>query len=1057
IMAHYNETSHIFMDSYAERYLHTDFSSVNYYPTPTLLEVNCYAFLSLEILGELGLISVPGAVNFIRDCYNPDTSGFIGTPYSPNLNPNFKISTLDNTYCAILTLNKLGDDWAAYSNELSEVVYFIKSLQNTIVSSLFYGGFFNDEDDDFKSLDNLDITLLSSYYGLKSLDLLNRIVTYTEFKEFLDKHYESSVPYFEMSFVMQFTNSSNVIGSALGLQLSDISGYSAIDRDGVINFILKNRNSWGIWESSTTYPYHELIDTFQVIRALEEAGELSQLSANDKDQIATSIINYYRQYDNGFSLLSKDYTSLKHLQTVVKSAFNIYLKTEFTDYIQEIYDHILSSYYYDASRHDHFFAGAVNMFQTRPQGGLTSKDFRSRPIEFYNGLYDDYYSEIGLPYSHKTTYYALDILYYIGMLDEFENVCNLNNLIDNIIETQFLNASYSNYGGFLPNAALLGNHLDDSDKNYYVFLDYTFHAIKILELLVNFLKLGKVSDLNFNKAALYSYIISFINETSTTICCNVPYTKNSENMLMNTYYAIDLLMTLNLFDLQKQKIKNLILQTLDYTNIKSIYYSFKISKLLDLDIEFDIDLTSSLVEALYSTEFKEYYLSTDLQVLSQEAFLWVCDMAMNDEFEIECDYKTSVYLGAVNTITTSFSNMIFTKHDQYFTVNFESDQFGTMPLEKQFDSTYQLSFLVPEDSEYYPEISGILKIYHKNKLLSKLDIYFETHYDFYKSGKIDDVNDYISATYNISYGFALGKSPALDTTIGAIFYENDSIYNTVDFIREDFAEYSKFSLNYNNSEHHPYNVTLLDEFNPNGLILHSSISTIREPDPGPGPNPDPKPDSNSDSEPSEINWDIIILIIVLLGSLITGSLIVGVTKGKKWRRNRIRGINSDKNFRSNNQEKVPIKFFKNDSKFNQTVFKDEENYLDLVSKRSLNNLNNKNYTKLDSTEDRNSSSTILNKILMKNLEFTKSIIHFARDNKKLVFWTAVGISLIILTFVGTYYYAATLFLFFMIGGFIIIIIGILFIKNLKIIGVGILFVAYGFIIWFLKVNIMVLF
>jgi len=50
IMSHYNETSHTFMDSYAERYLHTDFSDVNYFPTPSLLEVNCYAILSLHIL-----------------------------------------------------------------------------------------------------------------------------------------------------------------------------------------------------------------------------------------------------------------------------------------------------------------------------------------------------------------------------------------------------------------------------------------------------------------------------------------------------------------------------------------------------------------------------------------------------------------------------------------------------------------------------------------------------------------------------------------------------------------------------------------------------------------------------------------------------------------------------------------------------------------------------------------------------------------------------------------------------------------------------------------------
>ncbi|GAH43415.1 unnamed protein product [marine sediment metagenome] len=44
IMTCYDEGSGRFMDSYAERYLQTDFSELIYYfPFPSLLEVNCYA------------------------------------------------------------------------------------------------------------------------------------------------------------------------------------------------------------------------------------------------------------------------------------------------------------------------------------------------------------------------------------------------------------------------------------------------------------------------------------------------------------------------------------------------------------------------------------------------------------------------------------------------------------------------------------------------------------------------------------------------------------------------------------------------------------------------------------------------------------------------------------------------------------------------------------------------------------------------------------------------------------------------------------------------------
>ena len=124
----------------------------------------------------MDLIDIPDAKNFIRDCYNPDTSGFIGQPYSPSLHPSFKLSTLDNTYYVIISLEALGDDWSGHGSELLDVVYYIKSLQITDASP-FYGGFLNDEVDNFDSLDNLDITLLSSYYGLKSLEILNRIMT----------------------------------------------------------------------------------------------------------------------------------------------------------------------------------------------------------------------------------------------------------------------------------------------------------------------------------------------------------------------------------------------------------------------------------------------------------------------------------------------------------------------------------------------------------------------------------------------------------------------------------------------------------------------------------------------------------------------------------------------------------------------------------------------------------------------------------------------------------------------------------------------------------------
>ena len=275
---------------------------------------------------------------------------------------------------------------------------------------------------------------------------------------------------------------------------------------------------------------------------------------------------------------------------------------------------------------------------------------------------------------------------------------------------------------------------------------------------------------------------------------------------------------------------------------------------------------------------------------------------------------------------------------------------------------------------------------------------------------------------------------------------------TVNFTREDFAEYSKFTLNYNNSEQYSYNITLFDDFHSDGYILNISSST-EDPSPIPPKDPDPVPDPDPDSETPD-NWSTIILIILLIGSLVIGSLIVGATKGKKWMRKKNRGISSDDNIRSKIQEEKPIKFFRNDGNFNQSVFKNEESQLDFVCKKNLNDLYNRRQIKTQSSI--NNMSTTFNQLSMKILELTKSIIKFIKENKKLVFWIVAGIFLVILTLLGTYYYAATLVKFFIMDGIIIIILGLLIIKNLKITGIGVLFLVYGFLIWVLKLNMIAL-
>jgi len=71
IMAHYDIDSHIFLDDYARRYLDIDFL-MSYFPLTSLLEVNCYAILTLYILGHLDLIDRQQSIDFIWSCFNPE-------------------------------------------------------------------------------------------------------------------------------------------------------------------------------------------------------------------------------------------------------------------------------------------------------------------------------------------------------------------------------------------------------------------------------------------------------------------------------------------------------------------------------------------------------------------------------------------------------------------------------------------------------------------------------------------------------------------------------------------------------------------------------------------------------------------------------------------------------------------------------------------------------------------------------------------------------------------------------------------------------------------------
>jgi len=719
IMSAYNEETKIFMDSYALRYLDNDFNQAWFYPLTSLLEVNCYAIQSLALLGVLNLIDVAASIDFIKSCYNPVSSGFIGQPFSYDLEYYAKISSMDNTYYALSTLDILMDTWVGYTQQRDEVIQYINSLQESDNSTWEFGGFANDNESYYFSLSlYADINMFSSYYCFKSLELfgMEASVSFNNFHEFLETLYNGNENYFTY---MEGNNKYNVVSTALGINLANITEFSSYNEIGAIDFLFNNRNILGIWVGSSDSGYHELIDTFQIIRVLNDMGLKTRLTLIETNQIANTIITYFSTLQ-GFSLISMDYITNNHLHTII-SSFDLYEKLPELD-LQELYNTIDDTYYYKAQSY-HGFWGVSNPEKI----GEIMLLFRSFPIEFHTVGQKIHYQEIEYPVSHKFTYHALKSLKTMFKLDDFALTCNLNKLMEDIISTQFLNSSYQDqYGGFsyiYPYGSAYDGFLAKD-----IYFEYTYYAIKALEILAEQLNIGDLTFLPIDITALLSFVNSKIIETPDLLYFNPTYTNNRETILKYTYFMLDLFQALDMLEIPNQKLWNLITQNIDYTNIKNIYYCYKIAEILDLNFDFDIGIVQQLVSELFSETLNEFYFESQKKNIHQEVFLWVCEMASLHNYKIITQCQGEVMLGNIINIHASLSNIILSYFDYNLSFAFESSQLGYFEFIKMGSNDFSLQLHIPQHPSNFPSVDG--KIYAlDNKIkLAELTISFTTFY-----------------------------------------------------------------------------------------------------------------------------------------------------------------------------------------------------------------------------------------------------------------------------------------------------------------------------------------
>ena len=869
IMSNYDVNSHRFVDTLAKRYLDTDFSLGYYYPLTSVLQVTCYAILSLNILNRLDLIDISGTVNFIWSCVNPGTNIFIGQKYDSDLDHHFKVSTVDNIYFAVLTLDLLMNDWTMYTEKKDSLIQFINNLQLSSGSTWDSGAFLHDNMTSFDTFQPFfEPNLLSAYYCIKTLEIFNMedVIQVSDFNQFLNHLYDSKNDCFKVSEWDYGLNYSNIVATAIGLELSEINSFSSINRSEVLSFLLNNRNQYGSWDGSTLVSQHELIDTFQIIRSLQNLDEISNLSLTIKNEIGNATQLHYQ--DKGYSHLSRDYTSINHIYSIV-SSFRLFDRVSELN-IQELYTQIRDSYNY-VSRTSNSFSG----YLLKDQGFYL---LRSHPIEFFCSGRKVYLDEVAQMNSHKSTYYALESLQQIYKLNDFDSDFDAKELLDDIITTQFLNSSYyDSFGAFTP------VYLYDVSRSEYlnkkIYSEYSYWAVRCMEILSDFLGLGGLNNLTFDSDALYNYIDRNMVETSSQLYFKPHHTSNTEKILENTYYMIYILKALDLFTKDPQKIKTYVTSHLDYTNMENLYYSYKISEILDLDITFNAEPIQKLVQTIFNDDFREFYRTSQNMTLDHDVFLWICEMARYSKIEINANYENIVPLGGYNNISVSLYNLILKEFGSYISFKFESSQIGTYTFNKISEEKYCQNIKIPYLLENYPEITGNLTAYEGGiEKKAEMEITFQTGYSLVYSLSIEN-----NKTVSIDIKSTIVAHTNYSLTYGDAYIDiyTQGVYNfTKYFTHVNHSAYSLFSLTYTPSADNSYviKIFLNDGFSMSPLYLGNITNQVEIID-----NPPTDDNKNNNNEIFFKTFPVMIVLITMPGSaiILTTRKLNKVEKGQK--------------------------------------------------------------------------------------------------------------------------------------------------------------------------------
>ena len=318
--------------------------------------------------------------------------------------------------------------------------------------------------------------------------------------------------------------------------------FTGIAREELVEFILNGRNNLGGWRASTRVAYHELIDSFQVIRSLNNAGELNSLSYDDLAELSTFVRKF--QSHEGYATLSPDYQAISQLNSLVTS---FQLTNRINELpLQWLYDNIEGVLFTFYTENGKEFGGATGMYPDRAW-------FRSNPIEYATRCAHDYIPYLNAFTSIKWTSCALETLDMLFKLDDLGFDHDLTHMLNGVINSQFLDDGILDlFGGFMNSIRMV--RFSSTAQAHTVFLENAYHAVKVIEILSNLLEINQtVPEFLLNSNALVSYIARNMVETDE-LYFQPRFGSATEDILEHTYQALSILRSLGVPDANHAKI-----------------------------------------------------------------------------------------------------------------------------------------------------------------------------------------------------------------------------------------------------------------------------------------------------------------------------------------------------------------------------------------------------------------------------------------------------------------------------------------------------------------------